>query len=647
MKRREFIALLGQPIRYIYSSSVRTRIIILALIPVIGFLVNGITYMSSEDVIGTALQTVKRSTVLADASRDFKIAIATMRLAAKDFVSAPSQASIKAYEEGQNRALLNLDLLQAALDPTRIEDILQLRREILVLKENFADLVAEQKRLGFDEDDGIRKQLNNAGYAVENIINQKMPWLAEVDAAKLLLSLLSMRHYEFQYRLNQTELSKGLFFNERAKFITTLERLDGPADMKDLLKEAVRKYASSFAQWIESYGKVYPLQILADLDSQNMLPRADKIIEAARQSGDSASATLADTRASTRTIIIVFSFAVVGLGLGLSWLIGHNIVARLTALRNRMLALANGNLKSPLPPGSPDEIGRMAEALGVFRATAVEMEETNLKEIREARTRLTEAIETISEGFSLYDTDDKLIICNSHYRELFASHSDVMVPGTSFETILRTATDRGLIKDAEGRREAWIAERLARHRAASETHIQRRSDGRWIQVNERKTANGGVVAIYADITELKQHEADLAAARDAAEKANQTKSSFLANMSHELRTPLNAIIGVTEMLQDDPRDLKRDDEIEPLDRVARAGRHLLALINDILDLSKIEAGRMELHLESFPVAPLVQDVVNTVETLVARNANRIVVDCDPEVSIMHSDQMRADSPGAC
>jgi methyl-accepting chemotaxis protein len=176
------------------------------------------------------------------------------------------------------------------------------------------------------------------------------------------------------------------------------------------------------------------------------------------------------------------------------WLyVGRNIVARLTALSDRMLTLAQGDLKSSLPQGGTDEIGRMAEALSVFRATAIEMEEANLKEIREARARLTDAIETISEGFSLYDAEDKLIVCNSHYRELFASHAEVMVPGTSFETILRTATGRGLIKDAAGREEAWIAERLERHRASSETHIQRRSDGRWIQVSERKTANGGVV----------------------------------------------------------------------------------------------------------------------------------------------------------
>jgi GAF domain-containing protein/DNA-binding response OmpR family regulator len=124
------------------------------------------------------------------------------------------------------------------------------------------------------------------------------------------------------------------------------------------------------------------------------------------------------------------------------------------------------------------------------------------------------------------------------------------------------------------------------------------------------------------------------------EVASQHKSQFLANMSHELRTPLNAIIGVTEMLLEDARDFKRDDDIEPLDRVLRAARHLLALINDILDLSKIEAGRMELHIESFPLAPLIQDVVNTIETLAKKNANRVVVDCTPDAGTVEADQMR-------
>ncbi|MFZ1090843.1 MAG: response regulator, partial [Xanthobacteraceae bacterium] len=124
------------------------------------------------------------------------------------------------------------------------------------------------------------------------------------------------------------------------------------------------------------------------------------------------------------------------------------------------------------------------------------------------------------------------------------------------------------------------------------------------------------------------------------EMASQHKSQFLANMSHELRTPLNAIIGVSEMLREDARDLKREDEFEPLDRVLGAGRHLLALINDILDLSKIEAGRMELHLESFPLAPLINDVAKTIEPMATKNGNRIVVDCPPDLGTLHADQIR-------
>jgi signal transduction histidine kinase len=121
-------------------------------------------------------------------------------------------------------------------------------------------------------------------------------------------------------------------------------------------------------------------------------------------------------------------------------------------------------------------------------------------------------------------------------------------------------------------------------------------------------------------------------------EASQHKSQFLANMSHELRTPLNAIIGVSEMLREDAEALKQD--LEPLDRVLGAARHLLALINDILDLSKIEAGRMELHLESFALAPLIQGVIRTIEPLAAKNGNQVSVHCDAAIGTMHADEMR-------
>jgi signal transduction histidine kinase len=125
--------------------------------------------------------------------------------------------------------------------------------------------------------------------------------------------------------------------------------------------------------------------------------------------------------------------------------------------------------------------------------------------------------------------------------------------------------------------------------------------------------------------------------RELAE-ASQHKSQFLANMSHELRTPLNAIIGVSEMLREDAEAAKQDTE--PLDRVLGAARHQLALINDILDLSKIEAGRMELNLASFSLAPVIDEVVKTIEPLAVKNGNQVAVHCDGEIGTMNADQMR-------
>jgi signal transduction histidine kinase/CheY-like chemotaxis protein len=124
------------------------------------------------------------------------------------------------------------------------------------------------------------------------------------------------------------------------------------------------------------------------------------------------------------------------------------------------------------------------------------------------------------------------------------------------------------------------------------------------------------------------------------EIASKHKSQFLANMSHELRTPMNAIIGVTEMLLEDAQALGQADQIEPHERILRAGKHLLALINDILDLSKIEAGKMELHLESFAIAPLVEDVMTTIRSLAEKGGNRIVVECPEDLGAMRADATR-------
>jgi len=139
---------------------------------------------------------------------------------------------------------------------------------------------------------------------------------------------------------------------------------------------------------------------------------------------------------------------------------------------------------------------------------------------RRSEQRFIDAIESISEGFSLYDADDRLVLCNSAYGKLLYPGLGMPVPGTPYETLVRNAIALGLVEDAKGRAEEWIAARLAKHRQPSEPHVQQRSDGCWIHINERKTTEGGTVAVYTNITEIKQAEEEIRVANSKLGQAN-------------------------------------------------------------------------------------------------------------------------------
>jgi len=160
-------------------------------------------------------------------------------------------------------------------------------------------------------------------------------------------------------------------------------------------------------------------------------------------------------------------------------------------------------------------------------------------------------------------------------------------------------------------------------------------------LNARQLRHGAhahlLVLAMEDVTERRRVETVVAKAREAAESANRTKSLFLANMSHELRTPLNAILGFSEMLQEEAAERNLQEFNADLQKITTAGRHLLGLINDILDLSKIEAGKMELHLETFDVAELVADVATTIEGQAVKNGNRLEITCAPGIGQMWGD----------
>jgi signal transduction histidine kinase len=153
---------------------------------------------------------------------------------------------------------------------------------------------------------------------------------------------------------------------------------------------------------------------------------------------------------------------------------------------------------------------------------------------------------------------------------------------------------------------------------------------------------GALVDAFNDMLQrIEEHERELLAARDAAESASRAKTAFLANMSHEFRTPLNGIIGYSEMLLEEAEDAGHDELVADLTRIRDAARQLLALISDVLDLSKIEAGRMDLRVDRFAIAALITEVVSTVQPLVARNRNRLRVDMSKAAARLHLETDRA------
>ena len=266
---------------------------------------------------------------------------------------------------------------------------------------------------------------------------------------------------------------------------------------------------------------------------------------------------------------------------------------------------------------------------------------------QKAHQLLHEAVNSISEGFTIYDENDRLVLCNEAYLDFYHTSRDLIVPGASFEEIIRQGAERGQYREAIGHIDEWVAARVQAHQSADGRHIEQAlGDGRWLLIIEYRTPSGYIVGNRINITARKQAESELhehrshleglveertlalSIAKEAAESANRAKSTFLANMSHELRTPMNAVIGLTYILQRSNLDA---GQLDKLTKIHDAASHLLKLLNDVLDLSKIDAEHMTLEAVPFRIGSLLANLDSLVGGKILAKGLQFVAEIDPEL----------------
>jgi signal transduction histidine kinase/HAMP domain-containing protein len=300
-------------------------------------------------------------------------------------------------------------------------------------------------------------------------------------------------------------------------------------------------------------------------------------------------AALAQTERTLNLALAVVALAVAA-GLVLTTFLMRSISLPLGKLVTAMDGITAGDLHVDIPPAGKDEIGAMSRTLALFRDSLIER--NRLSEERDVQRRMIEtAVETITDGFVLWDSDDQLVLCNSKFREFYAGLQNHLRPGVSFEEIVGAALDLGLHDLGGVSREAWLARRYKMHSKPSGSHTHHHNDNRWIRVTERRTPDGGMVAVYTDISELKEHEQELRQAKEKAERALQDLKQaqnnlvqaeklallgqLVAGIAHEIKNPLNFINNFSEL------SVELLDELK--DALTEALPHLDEKVRDDVD----------------------------------------------------------------
>ena len=283
------------------------------------------------------------------------------------------------------------------------------------------------------------------------------------------------------------------------------------------------------------------------------------------------------------------------------------VAERLTLMDN-----ADGSHEQQLADGRWVRVAERRLRNGWVLGTRTDITEAKQRErAREiSEQRLVDSIATLQEGFALFDVDDRLVVCNEKYKSYFPLIRKIIEPGVRFEELIRRAAEQGQNVESMTDPAPWIEARLNAHARASGTFEHQFSDGRHVWVAERKTKDGSTVSTYVDITQLKLREKELEHSSMRAEQASLAKGEFLAKMSHEFRTPLNAIIGFSEVISREMMGPLENDQYRGyITNIFDSSRHLLQMVNDLLDFERIEANKFSLAEETIDLASIVDSSI--------------------------------------
>jgi len=246
-------------------------------------------------------------------------------------------------------------------------------------------------------------------------------------------------------------------------------------------------------------------------------------------------------------------------------------------------------------------------------------------EARRTADHLRSAVESIQDAFALFDADERLVLCNSTYREIFGRSLEGPIKGCHYEEILDAALADMFEQETEAR--LALRERCLAYHARLDTPLHLvTSSGRNLRIVERRTPEGGTVVLVWDLTEDAHREEELRRMRAIAEAASLAKSEFLSSMSHELRTPLNAVLGFAQLLRRNKKQPLDERQLGMLGHIIKGGEHLLRLIDDVLDLARIEAGRVTISTEPVRVPEVLGEVTTALEPLASRAGIALVVE---------------------